>query len=33
VLDLPQELLSDTLRGKERPVRFGSEICKKAQIK
>ena len=33
VLDLPQEVFDDTLRGKEPPVRFGSEICKKAQVK
>ena len=33
VLDLPQEVFDDTLRGKEHPVRFGSEICKKAQVK
>ena len=33
VLDIPPEVFSDTLRGKEHPVRFGSEICKKAQVK
>ena len=33
VLELPQEVFDDTLRGRERPVRFGSEICKKAQVK
>lgn len=32
VLDLPQEVFDDTLRGIERPVRFGSAICKKAQV-
>lgn len=32
MLDLPQEVFDDTLRGIERPVRFGSEICKKAQV-
>ena len=31
VLELPQEVFDDTLRGIERPVRFGSAICKKAQ--
>lgn len=31
VLDLPQEAFDNTLRGIERPVRFGSAICKKAQ--
>ena len=30
VLDLPQEIFEQTLRGKEKPVRFGSAICKKA---
>ncbi len=33
VLDLPQEVFDDTLRGIERPVRFGSEICKKTQVR
>ena len=33
VLELPQEVFDDTLRGRERPVRFGSAICKKAQVK
>ena len=32
VLDLPQEVFDDTLRGIDRPVRFGSAICKKAQV-
>ncbi len=31
VLELPQEVFDDTRRGIERPVRFGSAICKKAQ--
>ena len=33
VLELPQEVFDDTRRGRERPVRFGSAICKKAQVK
>ncbi len=33
VLELPQEVFDDTLRGIERPVHFGSAICKKAQVK
>ena len=33
VLELPQEVFDDTLRGRERPVRFGSAICKKAQVR
>lgn len=32
VLDLPQEMFADTLRGKEAPVRYGSAICRKAQV-
>lgn len=30
VLDLPQEIFEQTLRGREKPVIFGSAICKKA---
>lgn len=32
VLDIPQELFDDTLRGKEYPVSFGGKICRKAQV-
>lgn len=29
VLDLPQQVFDDTLKGKEQPVQYGKEICKK----
>lgn len=33
VLDLPQEIFEQTLRGREKPVIFGSAICKRRIIK
>lgn len=32
VLDVPQEMFEDTLRGKERQIRYGGVICKKAKV-
>lgn len=31
ILDVPREMFEDTLRGKERQIRYGSVICKKAK--